>query len=294
MWLTYIVISAITLSFFDIFRKASIKDNPIWHILAISNAFGAVYVTIFYACAGWIGDAASVTAEQCLLLFAKSVLNSLEWCFAFYAYRALPISTYVPIGASSPLWTFIGAMCLFHEIPSPLQGVGMVVIFIGYWLFATAGKAEGVNIFKSKGVIACFIQVLLGAGSSLFDKYLLQKCGISAKQMQFWFMVDMAVIAAVIAFALTLFNDHIQRRPPISLTWRKYIPLIGLAIAVSDFLYFEAVAMPDTMISIVALLRRLNVVTTFILGVFFFHERNFKSKAIALAAIIIGAVILSL
>lgn len=294
MWITYIIVSAILLSFFDVFRKAAIKDNPIWHVLAISNAFGALYVTLFYVLSGWIGDAVTVTKYQMLLLFVKALINSSEWFLAFYAYRTLPITTYVPIGASSPLWTVIAAMIIFHEIPTPLQGLGMLIIFAGYWFYATSGKTEGFNLFKSRGVIACFASVLLGAGSSIFDKYLLHDAGITSRQILFWFMLNMAAIAVTVVLVKALFRGKLREGAKVVLEWRVFLPLIGLAITVSDFLYFEAVAMPDAMISIVALLRRLNVVFTFVLGVIFFRERNFKSKAISLAMIIAGAIVILL
>ena len=53
-------------------------------------------------------------------------------------------------------------------------------------------------------------------------------------------------------------------------------------------------AIPDAPISAGSLLRRFSVVITFVLGAFLFHERNLKRKGLALAAILIGVVLLCL
>lgn len=294
MWLTYVLVSAFILSFFDLSRKSAIKDNPLWPVLALSNCFGALFVTGLYLALGWLGCAVAVSAHNCWLLFLKSCLVTVEWSCTFYALRALPISSCVPVNASSPLWTLIGAIIVFHEIPSPLQGLGMLAIIAGYWLFAVAGKSEGINIFRTKGIIVCFIGVIAGACSAVFDKFLLQGCGVTPEQMQFWFTIDMAAIASAIALGLTAASRRKTgaERPRLKFRWT--LLAIGVFLAVSDLLYFKTVAMPGAMISVVTLLRRLNVVFTFVLGAMLFHEHNIKSKALALAAIIAGAILLSL
>ena len=56
--------------------------------------------------------------------------------------------------------------------------------------------------------------------------------------------------------------------------------------------YFLAI--PDVSSAAGALLRRVSVVITFVLGAVFFHERNLRRKGIALTAILAGVVLLCL
>ena len=58
----------------------------------------------------------------------------------------------------------------------------------------------------------------------------------------------------------------------------------------ADFAYFSALNEPDSMISVVSLVRRGSVLISFACGVLLFKERNLKAKALDLALILIGMV----
>ena len=51
---------------------------------------------------------------------------------------------------------------------------------------------------------------------------------------------------------------------------------------------------PDSMISIVSMVRRSNVLVTFLAGAIFFHEKNLKNKAIDLFLVLLGMIFLYL
>ena len=76
--------------------------------------------------------------------------------------------------------------------------------------------------------------------------------------------------------------------------WRKTIPLVGILLALADWLYFHGLAFPDVPISVASLMRRFSVVITFALGAVFFHERNLSRKSLALGAILLGVLLLCL
>ena len=62
----------------------------------------------------------------------------------------------------------------------------------------------------------------------------------------------------------------------------------------ADWVYFYALTFPDSMISIVSMVRRSNVLVTFVAGALFFHEKNLKNKAIDLILVLIGMIFLFL
>ena len=49
-----------------------------------------------------------------------------------------------------------------------------------------------------------------------------------------------------------------------------------------------------SMISIISMIRRSNVLVTFAAGALFFHEKNLKSKAVDLVLVLIGMIFLYL
>ena len=64
--------------------------------------------------------------------------------------------------------------------------------------------------------------------------------------------------------------------------------MISIFLAIADFCYFSALADDGALIAVVSMIRRGNVVVTFLFGAFLFHEKNLKSKAIDIALILIG------
>ena len=58
--------------------------------------------------------------------------------------------------------------------------------------------------------------------------------------------------------------------------------------------HLYALTFPDSMISIVSMVRRSNVLVTFLAGAIFFHEKNLKNKAIDLFLVLLGMIFLYL
>ena len=77
-------------------------------------------------------------------------------------------------------------------------------------------------------------------------------------------------------------------------TRRWSIPVTGILLIAADFLYFYALSLPETRISILSFIRRSSVVTAFALGGGLFHEKLLLPKAAALAVILAGVAVLSL
>ena len=74
--------------------------------------------------------------------------------------------------------------------------------------------------------------------------------------------------------------------------WVWTIPLISLFVSCADFCYYHALDDPDAMIAVVSMIRRSSVIVTFICGALIFGESNLKAKALDLALILIGMVLL--
>lgn len=70
--------------------------------------------------------------------------------------------------------------------------------------------------------------------------------------------------------------------------------MIGLFLVVADFLYFYALDFEDSLISVVSIVRRSSVIVSFFFGALLFRERNIGRKALFLAGILIGIIVLML
>jgi transporter family protein len=289
MWIPFILTSALLLAFYDIAKKHSVHGNAVMPVLFVATLCGSLFFAAALTAAGGLRTALAISAPHFGLVLIKTLIVSASWVFVYYAMRALPISIAAPIRASAPLWTLIGAILLFHEIPTPVQAAGMAAIFTGYWLFSVAGKAEGIRFTRHAGVFYAFAGTLLGAASALYDKYLLRTCGIERNTLQFWFAIDLVAV-----LGLCLLVQRMAGLQRTRFAWRWTIPVVGILLMAADWFYFGALSEEGVAISVLSLIRRSNVVVSFAVGAWLFRENNLRKKAVALAAILAGVAILCL
>ena len=289
MWTCWILASAVFLAFYDLAKKASVRENAVLPVLLLATVAGGGASVAVLGAAGGIPAALDVSARNLSLICIKSAIVSTSWVLTYCALRSLPITIATPIRASAPAIVFIAAFFLYGEQPTILQGLGITLVFAGYWAFSKAGKFEGIDFLRSRAVWLAIGGMCMSAVSSIWDKFILQKCAIPVETVQFWFQIGLVAI-----YALLLTGQRALRIDRRKFEWRWTIPATGILLAAADWLYFHGLAIPDVPISVGSLMRRFSVVITFLLGAIFFKERNLKRKGIALAAILTGVILLCL
>ena len=287
-WTAWILLSSFFLALYDLAKKAGVRDNAVLPVLLCSTCCGCAAFIVGISVCGKLPAVFANTNEQVLLLAAiKSVIVATSWVFTFYALRTLPITIATPIRASAPALVFIAAFFLYGEIPSWIQAIGMLAVFGGYFVFSWAGKHEGIDFFRNKAVWSAIAGAGFSALSSIWDKYVFQVRAMPVETVQFFFQVGLVCV-----YALILSGQRLLKLPHDRFEFRFTIPFVGILLAAADWLYFKGLAVPEAPISVGSLLRRFSVVLTFVLGARFFHETNLKRKALALAAILVGVILL--
>ena len=76
--------------------------------------------------------------------------------------------------------------------------------------------------------------------------------------------------------------------------WTWSIPMVSLFLCMADFAYFYTLGMDGAMISIVSMVRRGQVIVSFLCGALIFHEKNLRAKALDLALVILSMLLLYL
>lgn len=287
MWIWWILASSVFLAFYDLTKKAIVKENAVLPVLLFATVAGAIAYVAALGVAGGIGDAIDVSPREFLFIAIKCLIVSTSWVLTYCALRTLPITIATPIRASAPAMVFIAAFFLYGECPSPVQGMGMLLVFIGYWTFSWAGRHEGIDFLRSRAVWFAVGGMCMSALSSLWDKFILQRCSIPVEKVQFWFQIGLVAV-----YASMLCVQRMVRMRHDRFEWRWTIPATGILLAAADWLYFHGLAIPDVSISVGSLLRRFSVVITFVLGAMVFHERNLKRKGLALTMILLGVALL--
>ena len=294
MWLLFALLSSALLGCYDILKKASLRGNAFIPVLFVATGTGALLFTVVLLLSRWgavepgtLFYVPEITAHEHLLYFIKAMIVGSSWIFAYKALSQLPITIVAPIRSTGPVWTVAGALFIYGERFNGWQWLGFVVVIFSSYLFAKAGKKEGINFKSNHAIWAIVTATLLGSISSLFDKYLLAHYDRMA--VQTWYSIYMGVFMLIpLMFWLP------KRSVPPTFNWRIIIPMIGITLSVADFMYFYALSRPEALLGVVSVIRRSSVVLAFLLGAAIFHEHNLKSKGIALAGIIIGVCVLVL
>jgi bacterial/archaeal transporter family protein len=290
MWVILGIISSVLLGIYDLFKKSALQNNQVMPVLFLASLTSAlIFLPLILISSGAGPDDAGalwyvppVSAREHFLIFLKSVLVATSWVLSYFALRNLPITIVTPIRASSPLWTLVGALIIFGERLTPLQWLGITVTIISYYLFSLAGRREGISFQKNKWVLFIFLATIAGAGSGLYDKYLISN--FDRMSVQAWFSIYLIPVLLI----PTVIIWYRNREKNIPFFFRPAIPLIGIFLTLSDYSYFYALSFDDSLISILAVLRRSSVVISFTAGAFLFREINLTRKSLVLAGILIG------
>lgn len=289
-WVAWTLGSAVFLSLYDLAKKASVRNNAVIPVLLCSTLAGCAAYLVGLGLSGRFGAALlALDARVWVLGLAKAVIVASSWIFTFCALRTLPITIATPIRSSSPALVFVLAFFIYGEIPTIVQALGMVLVFAGYLTFSWAGKHEGIDFLKSRAVWCALMGAVLAAVSSLWDKYVFQVCASPIEPTQVVYQLGLVAVYALCLLAQL--SSQTSHTSP-TFHWRWTIPLVGILLAVSDYLIFHAIAEEGTAISVMSLMRRFSVALTFVFGALFFRETNLRRKGVALLLVLSGIALL--
>ncbi|QDT62092.1 EamA-like transporter family protein [Stieleria bergensis] len=336
-WVLLSLLSALLLGFYDAAKKVSVKQNVVPLVLLVSVSFGALLYTPLVIWS-WLSIESipwssfrvqPMSSRWHGLVIAKSMLVGASWTFAFFALKRLPLSIAAPIRASSPFWTIAIATLLMGERPSGLQWTGMAIVMFGFWRFTLVGREEGIHFHRDFGVGLMIVATLLGALSSIYDKWLLQIEQIPPVALQSWFSIYLVPVMVPAALwwyrswrvagraieqvagktptdkalgpepsasdgASSVPSDSPSKFSPSGFQWRWSILLISPLLITADWFYFVALANPTAMVSVVSVLRRCSVVIALAFGARALSEANYWAKARCVGIFLLGVAVIAL
>ena len=217
-----------------------------------------------------------------LLVILKAFIVLSSWICGYFGLKHLPLTIVGPINATRPVLVLVGAMLFFGEKLNLCQWIGVLLAILSIFLMSRSSKKEDID-FKSNRWIWCVAAAtIMGAVSGLYDKFIMKS--LSPMFVQSWFNFYQMIIMTAIC-GLIWWPTRKQTTP---FRWTWAIPLISIFICLADFAYFTSLNDPESMISVVSLVRRSSVIISFACGVVIFKERNLKAKIIDLGLILLG------
>ena len=302
MWLFLAFVSATFLGFYDTSKKASLKNNAVLPVLLLNTIFSTLIFSPFLADyifgGGWFsgtildtdsfaGKEMTVSGEVSLLkthllIVLKAFIVLSSWIFGYFGLKHLPLTLVGPINATRPVLVLIGAMLIFGERLNIYQWTGVLLAILSIYMMSRAGKKENIDFKSNKWIWCLALATIMGAVSGLYDKFIMKSLG--PMFVQSWFNFYQMIIMTIICGLIWYPTRH--KTTPFHWSWA--IPLISIFICLGDFAYFTSLSEPESMISVVSLVRRSSVIISFICGVVIFKERNIKAKVLDLALILLG------
>ncbi|MCC8146105.1 MAG: DMT family transporter [Bacteroidales bacterium] len=290
MWIYLAFLSAFLLGIYDICKKASLNTNAVIPVLFLNTLFSSLLFLPFIIISGYSPESLDnslfyVPAPDIRthgLIFIKSLIVLSSWIFAYFATKHLPLTILGPIKATQPIVVLLGALLIFQEKLNLYQWIGVLLAILSLYLLSLSGKKEGINFHKDKWILFMILSVITGASSGLYDKYLMRE--LNPMTVQSWYNIYQALTMGIVL--LTLWYPNKRKTTPFQ--WRWTIPLISIFLSLADFAYFHALSEPDAMISVVSMVRRSNVVVTFLAGAILYKEKNLRNKAFDLFLILLG------
>lgn len=290
MWIFLGLVSSFFLGIYDISKKWSLNDNAVIPVLFLATLTGMVIFLPFLVAsilapglsAGQFWFIPDQDLNAHIHFFLKAIIVGTSWILAYFALKNLPITIITPIRASSPIWTLIGAVLIFDEQFTMIQWIGMLITLGFYYAFALVGKKEGIHFARNRWIYLIVLATIIGAGSSLYDKYLLTRYDRLA--VQAWFSVYLVIFYLPVLLLLWF----PKRKNTTPFQWRYSIIFIGIFLITADFAYFYALSFSDSLVGIIASLRRSSVVISFFLGALIFKDKNLRAKWWVLLGILFG------
>lgn len=300
MWLILAFLSAALLGFYDVFKKIALKDNAVIPVLFLNTLVCSLIFVPFIALSarGVVAADSLFYVPQCgwethkyILLKSCIVLSS--WIFGYFAMKHLPITIVGPINATRPVMVLVGALIVFGEQLNLWQWIGVGLAVVSLFLLSRSGKKEGIDFKHDKWIYFLVLAAVCGAVSGLYDKYLMASvtdggAGLNRMVVQSWYNIyQCAMMGTVLLVAWWP-----KRADTTPLHWRWSIVFISLFLSAADFVYFYALSLPDSMISIVSMVRRGSVIVSFVFGAMVFREKNLGGKVVDLLFVLLGMLFL--
>ncbi len=311
MWLLLAFCSAALLGFYDVFKKKSLANNAVLYdvfkkkslannavlpVLGLNTFFSSLIFLPFILISAWKPEWLNQTIffvpqagwEVHRFILLKSLIVLSSWTFGYFGMKHLPLTIVGPINATRPVMTLMGALLIFGERLNVYQWIGVLLAIISFFLLSRSGKKEGIDFQHNKWIWFIVLAAVFGAISGLYDKYLMKQ--FNNMVVQSWYNVYQLFLMGGVLMFLWL----PRRKTTTPFRWNWCIMLISVFLSAADFVYFYALSMDGSMISIVSMVRRGSVLVSFLFGAMVFREKNLKSKLIDLLLVLIGMIFLYL
>lgn len=275
IWIIFVAVYGICKGLREGVKKKAMEKSSMEDVLFFYTLIGFIMSVPF------AGNPFDMPGIYYFYVVIKSFTIFLAWILSFSAVKKMPIGYYGILDMARVLFsTFLGITVLGEVLNGP-QIFGMILVVSGLLLinFRRAGSGENVRfVYILTALFSCFLNSI----SSLLDKILMNSGEITGGQLQFWYMLFMAVMYFVYM--------SVKGNPPkfSSVKNNYWILLLSALLIIGDRVLFIANAMPQSKLTVITVVKQCAVIVTIIEGRIMFKEKRFLYKLLCASVMIAG------
>lgn len=215
------------------------------------------------------------------LVAAKSFAVFVAWTASFAALKKVPVSVYGITDMSRVIFATIMSLLFLHESLT-VKGIVSLILVAGGLYFANKRQSDGEEQFSMKYTWLIIFSCFMNAVSGILDKYIMSLGVITSSVLQFYFMLMLSVM--YIAY-IVIKKEKFQLVTALKNPW---LYALSLSLVFGDRLLFAANSDPESLVSVMTVVKQSSAIVTIILGKLIYNEKNIRRKLICAGVILAG------
>ena len=264
-WVYLVIIYGILMAVLNIFKKKALTKSTIIEVLWAYSLFSFLFVSFEF------NSAMQLEVKYIFFAFLKAICMFASWILGAQALNKLPISLHGVLNLSRIIFSTIWGVIFLNEKLGVMQILGMLIVIVGLGLVnLKSNKDENGEVknnkIRFKYVLIMIISCVFATISGLSDIILMKN--MESGQLQFWAMLFITILYTVYS---------IVKRERISIkniSKNYWIIFLAICLIVGDRALFAACAMPESKLSVMALIKQTGVIVTVLVGGKVFKEKN--------------------
>jgi drug/metabolite transporter (DMT)-like permease len=287
-WFFFAITSAVLSSVAAITQKKSLVS-----INALEFSFHLSWINLILCIPFLISaDIGSVTSHQLLIMFIKTILQSLAFWCVMLSLKSLEISSALPLLALTPGLVAISAFIFIGEALTLKESIGLTMLLLGSYFIEMKDLKNAIEPFKvffrTKKYIFVASALLFFTFSTILDKYLLKDQKMETSS----FMIFQHLFFLIIFVIFMIFT-----RTKFTLPKGENLKPLMILILVTAFMtigyrYTQIVAFTLAPVALVVAIKRISVFFASIAGGKIFKEGGLVKKGIAAFIIVMGTILM--
>jgi len=287
LWVVFALLSALFLSFADIFKKKVLFKEHAMEFSTVLSIFSFIIVLFLLPFVNF-----DISRNILGLIYVVSVISTAGLLLMNKAIRHLEISEVEPLLNFSPAFLFILAYIYLGERLGASQILGIILLIVGAYVLESDHKLKTFlspfkKLLASKYLFYVFLVIIMYSFSAIFDKIILTNID---KFSYIFFVFGFRALNFIVL--MIIFYDGIKGI-------KHGVNKAGFPIAIISFLLFFSLmsyysAISIAFVSLVIPIKRLSTLFSTAVGGELFHDHGLKYKIVACLIMILGAVLVAL